>query len=140
MEHCIVYFSNWRGPFHETDLVSTLEQSRQNNAVDGITSVTLYVRGNIIQVLEGTQQAVEALFHRIKQDQRHTNVSQVLNRPIQKRLFSGSALAYETITASQLQEIKTIIEQDASQEITSDAKVNIVLKLIKVFYESNRYN
>ena len=110
MEHCIVYFSTWREPFQEKDLVATLELSRQNNAVDGITSVTLYVRGNIIQVLEGQKEVVEALYARIQQDHRHTNVTKVLSRPIQKRLFAGSALAYETITTRQLEELKTVVD------------------------------
>lgn len=140
MEHCIVYFSTWREPFNEQDLITTLEQSRQNNTVDGITSVTLYVRGNIIQVLEGTKEAVEALFSRIEQDQRHTNITKVLSRPIQSRLFSGSSLAYETITERQLEELKTIIDLEDNQQTASVLGNNIILKLIKVFYESNRYN
>ena len=137
MEHCIVYFSTWKEPFQEQDLVATLERSRQNNAVDDITSVTLYVRGNIIQVLEGQQEAVEALYARIEQDHQHTNVSKVLSRPIQKRLFAGSALAYETITTRQLEELKTVVDLDTSEE---SGEGPIILKLIKTFYESNRYN
>ena len=95
------------------------------------------MRGNIIQVLEGQQEAVEALFARIQQDHQHTNVSKVLSRPIQKRLFAGSALAYETITISQLEELKTVVDLENNQEFS---KVPIILKLIKTFYESNRYN
>ena len=140
MDYCIVYFSTWKEPFHEEELIATLEQSRQNNAVDGITSVTLYVRGNIIQVLEGRQDVLEALFTRIQQDQRHTNVTKVLNRPIQKRLFGGSALAYETITIRQLDELKAVVDLESSPEATPEPTENIILKLIKVFYESNRYN
>ena len=140
MEHCIVYFSTWREPFHEPDLVATLEKSRQYNAVDGITSVTLYVRGNIIQVLEGQQEAVEALYARIEKDPQHTNVSKVLSRPIQKRLFAGSTLGYETITTRQLEELKTVVDLANGEESSSASEAPIILKLIKAFYESNRYN
>lgn len=140
MEHCIVYFSNWREPFQEKDLIATLEQSRQKNAVEGITSVTLYVRGNIIQVLEGHKEAVEALFARIEQDSQHSNVDKVLSRPIQKRLFTGSTLAYETITTSQLEELKKVIDLTSREESNSASRVPIILQLIKTFYESNRHN
>ena len=140
MEHCIVYFSTWREPFHEQELVKRVEQSRQSNADDGITSVTLYVRGNIIQVLAGPEAVVEALFQRIEQDQRHTNVCKVLSRSIQQRLFTGSALAYETITERQLEELKAVLDLDDSQQMAIVPSENIILRLIKVFYESNRHN
>jgi hypothetical protein len=140
MEHCIVYFSTWRKPFQEEELISTLEESRHKNAVDGISSITLYVRGNIIQVLEGRKEAVEALFAHIERDDKHTNVIKVLSRPIQQRLFADSALAYETITSSQLKELKTVVDLDGNEESISASKVPFVLKLIKTFYESNRYN
>lgn len=140
MEHCIVYFSTWQEPFQEQDLIDTLERSRQKNAVDGISSITLYVRGNIIQVLEGQKQAVEALYTRIEQDYQHTNVIKVLSRPIQQRLFAGSSLAYETITTKQLEELKSVVDLDSSEESSSASKTPFILKLIKTFYESNRYN
>lgn len=140
MEHCIVYFSTWREPFQEEDLIATLEKSRQKNAVDDITSVTLYVRGNIIQVLEGHKEAVEALYARIEQDPQHTHVNKVLSRPIHQRLFVGTSLAYETITTSQLEELKSVVDLDSSQPIERASQEPFILKLIKVFYESNRYN
>ena len=140
MEHCIVYFSTWSAPFREEDLITTLEQSRQNNVVDGITSATLYVRGNIIQVLEGRKEAVEALYERIQQDDRHTNITKVLSRPIQERLFEGCALGYETITISQLEEIRRVVDLPTSTEAINKANEPIILKLIQVFYQGNHYN
>ena len=53
MEHCIVYFSSSVSQFQEEDLTTILQQSRQNNSESGVTGVMLYVRGSIIQVLEG---------------------------------------------------------------------------------------
>ena len=139
MDHCIVYFSTWKGPFQEQDLIATLEQSRQNNAINGITSVTLYVRGNIIQVLEGQKEALEALYARIEQDHRHTNIDKILSRPIQKRLFADNSLAYETITTRQLEELKTVVDL-SNNEPSNSSDVPIILRLIQTFYQSNRYN
>lgn len=140
MEHCIVYFSTWREPFQEKELIATLEQSRQKNAVDGITSVTLYVRGNIIQVLEGRKEAVEALYARIEKDPQHTQLNKVLSRPIRERLFVSTSLAYETITTRQFEELKSVVDLDNTQPMERTAQEPFILKLIKVFYESNRYN
>ncbi len=140
MEHCIVYFSSSVGLFQEEDLSIILRQSRRNNVRSGITGVMLCVRGSIIQVLEGEKEIVEALYKRIEQDQRHKEVTRVLNRPIGQRLFADWAMGYETITSSQLDDIKTIVNFDNEKEASSASQENIILKTIKVFYESNRHN
>ena len=140
MEHCIVYFSSSVGQLQEEDLLTILEQSRHNNSRTGITGVMLYVRGSIIQVLEGEKEAVEALYERIEQDQRHTDVIRVLSRNISQRLFANWTMGYETITARQLEDIKAIVNLDDNQESAVEASNHSILKTIKVFYESNRYN
>ena len=100
----------------------------------------LYVRGSIIQVLEGEKQTVEALYKRIEQDERHTDVSIGLNRPITQRLFANWSMGYETITARQLGEIKAIVDVDNSQELTAEIPEPIIFKTLRVFYQGNRYN
>ena len=140
MEHCIVYFSSSVRQFEEEDLLTILEQSRHNNSRTGITGVMLYVRGSIIQVLEGEKEAVETLYKRIEQDQRHTDVVRVLSRNISQRLFADWLMGYETITARQLEDIKAVVNLDNNEESTVEANNNSILKTIKVFYESNRYN
>lgn len=138
MDHCIVYFSNSTGPFEEEDLSVILEQSRRNNAQSGITGVMLYVRGSIVQVLEGRQDAVEAMYQRILNDDRHSNVIGVLNRPIQQRLFDQWSMGYETISTRQLEDIKAIVDLDGGDQALTDGPA--ILRMIKVFYDSNRYN
>ena len=140
MEHCIVYFSSWTEPFREEDLSTVLKQSRHNNDKTGITGVMLYVRGNVIQVLEGEKEALDMLYQRIERDPRHTNVSPVLNRPITQRLFAAWSMGYETISARQLEEIKAIVDLDNNDGTATTPTDHIILKTIKVFYDSNRYN
>ena len=139
MEHCIVYFSSSVGPLQEEDLLTILEQSRHNNSRTGITGVMLYVRGSIIQVLEGEKEVVEALYERIEQDQRHTDVIRVLSRNITQRLFADWLMGYETINARQLEDIRAVVNLD-NEEPAVEANNHSILKTIKVFYESNRYN
>ena len=100
----------------------------------------LYVRGNVIQVLEGDKEVVDALYQRIERDQRHTNVTPVFNRPISQRLFAAWNMCYETITTRQLEEIKAIVDLDKKEEASTSPSDHIILRTIKVFYESNRYN
>lgn len=140
MDVCIVYLSSSVGLFEEQDLSIILEQSRRNNGNSGVTGVMLYVRGSIVQVLEGEKDTVETLYGRIEQDRRHKDVIRVLNRPIEQRLFSNWTMGYETITARQLKEINNVVNLDTTDGKDSEPLDNIVLKTIKLFYESNRHN
>jgi hypothetical protein len=140
MEHCIVYFSSSVSQFQEEDLTTILQQSRQNNSESGVTGVMLYVRGSIIQVLEGEKEIVESLYQRIEKDHRHYEVVRVFSRPITNRLFADWNMGYETITTSQLEDVKRTVSLDSSNELPDQAKDHIILKTIKVFYDSNRYN
>lgn len=137
-EHSLVYFSTSFGLFQEEDLASILQQSRRNNAGANITGLLLYMNGSIIQVLEGEKLAVESLYKRIEQDQRHTHVVCVLSRPISHRLFSRWSMAYETLTTSQLEDIETIVASFRGQPSVSPADDAVILKTLKAFYESNR--
>lgn len=140
MDHCIVYFSTWQEPFRQDDLSATLEQSRLNNNESGITGIMLFVKGSVVQVLEGAKDVIEALYQRIEADQRHTDVIRVLNRPIQKRLFGQWAMGYETITERQLDQIRMVVDLNDQQKPTPKLKDDPILRTIQVFYDSNRYN
>ncbi|WP_420146477.1 BLUF domain-containing protein [Spirosoma sp.] len=139
MEQCIVYFSSAPNLSLE-DLHTILTQSRSNNSQQGITGVILYVKGNIIQVLEGEPTAVEQLYQRIQHDPRHGQISTVLNRPIIQRTFEKWSMGFETITTQQLEEIKDLIDLEGTHGRGSQANDPILLRTLKVFYQSNRYN
>ncbi|RYF74030.1 MAG: BLUF domain protein [Cytophagaceae bacterium] len=137
MDSCIVYFGRAVEPF-EPQLAPILEQSRHWNAEHNITGALLYVRGNVIQVLEGEQQVIESLFQRIEADTRHGQVERILTRPITQRLFSEWSMGYVTINHSQLEEIRAAFPLEAA-EVTA-AVEPLVLRIIRTFYEANRYD
>ncbi|RYC66615.1 BLUF domain-containing protein [Spirosoma sordidisoli] len=141
-ERCTIYFSRSTESFNESSLPILLEKWRYSNANAGISGILLYVRGSIIQVLEGEAQAVETLFERIQADRRHTDITRVMNRPIDQRFFPDWAMGYETITSRQMEDIKGMVVLDehhnASVRIKPDEP--LILRLIKVFYDSHRYD
>ena len=141
-EHCTVYFSKSAWLFSETDLSTILQQSRHWNALKGISGILLYVRGGIIQVLEGEAEAVEILFNRIQLDPRHTDVMRVMNRPITQRLFPDWTMGYETLTNRQMEDIKaTVVPGEAHNALVIiQPDEPLIQRLVKTFYESNRYN
>ena len=140
MEHCIIYFSSSVELLEDEEIARILQQSRQHNVEAGITGVLLYVRGSIIQVLEGNKAQLDTVYHRIEQDSRHKNIERVLNRPITQRLFPDCSMGYETLTTSQLDEIRELVNLDNNGLSVAETATHPILKTIKLFYESNHYN
>ena len=138
MDHCIVYYSSAVKLFEEADVLAIFKQSHDFNDKYQISGVLLYIKGSILQVIEGEKEPLEALFKRIEKDPRHKHVIKVLNRPIQQRLFKEWAMGYDILSHSQFDAIKEVISLDIHPETAGEERDRIILKMIKVFYETNR--
>ncbi len=77
-----------------SELADILQTSRQFNAQHAIYGVLFYAQGNFFQCLEGEQATVEALFQKICQDQRHTQIQQFVIQPIQQLHFKQWSMRY----------------------------------------------
>lgn len=71
-----------------------LEASRANNARVGVTGALMFNAGCFGQVLEGPQAAVEAVFERIQQDDRHGDVSLLDVSGAQSRAFETWSMGF----------------------------------------------
>ena len=83
----LVYASKSVDGFIEKDLIDILETSRKNNKEKHITGALVYNKGYFLQMLEGKQETVEALFNHITKDNRHEKVSRFFQGTADKRLF-----------------------------------------------------
>jgi CheY-like chemotaxis protein len=73
----LLYYSQATSSPSEAELYALLSQARQANAARQITGVLVYQHGHYIQVLEGPEAEVRALYARIQQDPRHTRVTTI---------------------------------------------------------------
>ncbi|WP_010187435.1 BLUF domain-containing protein [Sphingomonas sp. PAMC 26605] len=76
------------------DLASILEQSRHNNALDGITGLLWSDGRSFMQVLEGPRVSVMATFARILADPRHHSLIVLQERRIRGNEFGGWTMAH----------------------------------------------
>lgn len=67
----LVYVSSAVRPFSRSDLEDLPATSRDNNAELGITGMLLYRDDNFMQILEGEEGPVRALYDKIGNDPRH---------------------------------------------------------------------
>lgn len=96
MNH-IVYMSRAVRPLSDQDLQELLAQCRRDNALHHVTGVLFYSHGNIAQLLEGDPAIIEPLYEKIARDGRHSNVTQLVNKPIANRSFPDWSMAFHPL-------------------------------------------
>jgi Sensors of blue-light using FAD len=89
----LVYASRPFG-FEANILSSILIEARRCNTRDGITGALICRDDLFLQMLEGPERAVEATYSRIRADDRHVEVRQLLRRRIADdgRMFAAWAM------------------------------------------------
>lgn len=71
----------------KVDVDRILQQSRHNNAVDGITGLLWHDGTHFLQVIEGPEASVAATYARIAADPRHSDLEILSDRKITTREF-----------------------------------------------------
>lgn len=110
--HYLVYHSYATVPFGDLQLTKLLTQSRAFNAAHGLTGVLLYSRGNIVQLLEGSEANVRAVFARIAQDPRHTSIIKLADGPATHRLFTQWSMGFRTINSTDFRHLTGYVNPD----------------------------
>ncbi|MGY2732603.1 BLUF domain-containing protein [Sphingomonas sp. UYP23] len=90
----ILYVSLSMVPDDKTDLASIREQSRHNNAIDGITGLLWSDGKSFMQVLEGPRASVTTTFARILADTRHHSLVVLQERRISVAEFGSWTMAH----------------------------------------------
>jgi hypothetical protein len=97
----LVYVSSATALFSRAELAEILETSRRRNAARGISGALLYKDGNLMQVLEGDESAVRALYDTIRRDPRHQGLITVMDGYEETRQFAEWSMAYRDIRADE---------------------------------------
>ncbi|QNH61042.1 BLUF domain-containing protein [Hymenobacter sediminicola] len=92
----IVYLSSALADMDDAALKSLLLHSRRRNEERNVTGLLLFSAGNILQVLEGKQETVQALFDTIAQDCRHTHLYKLADGPVARRAFPEWSMGFAT--------------------------------------------
>lgn len=84
----LIYASRPFG-FDDAILSGILIDARRCNKRDDITGALVCRHDIYLQMLEGPSDKVEAAYQRILRDDRHANLTKLVSRPIDSRLFAG---------------------------------------------------
>lgn len=85
--HQLMYVSSANHLLDEDELTKILSAAQTNNAYNDITGILLHSDGNILQLIEGPEHAVEELFSKIENDERHTQIMVLYRKQVQSRDF-----------------------------------------------------
>lgn len=90
----LVYISAACVEFDDEALEQLLSGARENNAILGVSGMLLFHEGSFIQVLEGPQTVVEALFEKIEQDPRHEHTEVLFRGDTDEACFEDWSMGY----------------------------------------------
>lgn len=93
--HQIIYLSQATIPFNEAQLEYLLLQARSFNATHEVTGILLYGNEQFLQVLEGEEATVRALYAHIRRDPRHRDVTTYADKSIAGRAFTDWSMAFQ---------------------------------------------
>jgi len=96
----LVYVSSVIKPFSPDEVNALLVASHRNNTAMGITGMLLYKDGNVMQVLEGEEEAVQKLYAKIGDDPRHRGLLTLIEGPLAERQFPDWSMGFRDLAAA----------------------------------------
>ena len=121
MELKSLIYTSWAKPgLLPEDVDSILESARVNNPLQGLSGVLIFNGAQFMQILEGVEPAIDELVARLKNDQRHSNISVRDDRRIERRSFSSWSMAYVMLENGEFvgeAEIERLLQRDLPEPV-----------------------
>jgi len=124
----LVYLSTATQPMSPEDLTELLRLSRERNAQRGITGILMYCKHHFLQVLEGPEDAVSALFERISRDGRHKDIQVLLRQKAGQRDFEEWQMAFRAVSDAEAQEIMGYLPWNSACNGPADTSTREMMK------------
>jgi hypothetical protein len=103
--HHIIYMSQAKKLVTPAALIALLMQARALNDYRNITGALVYGDGQFMQVIEGEEAVVTALYQRISQDKRHENVFKLADKGISARSFQEWNMAFQEVSSAEFADL-----------------------------------
>lgn len=138
----LLYLSSARPELTEDALLKILSESQQRNAARGVTGLLLHSDGNLIQIIEGEESTVEALFSKIESDPRHHHVIVLSRKFVKTRDFPEYKMGFKRASSQRLEAelpgFSDIVEQRKLPKDTLNGLSKHVSVFLKTFARSTR--
>lgn len=135
----LAYSSSASGLLSKDAIQALLEHSRTFNDASGITGLLLFDGLDFFQVLEGEEGAVNALYDRIADDPRHTDVTLLKRSTVEARDFANWDLAFVGVTPMDVLASPQLQAMDALSDRLSNLDGSQAGILIRSFIGDNAH-
>ena len=108
----LTYTSRARLDLTEQDLSDIHQAARHLNALDGVTGLLLFDGTRFLQIIEGSEEAIDNLVERLRMDPRHSAFEVRDEREVDRRSFEDWAMELLRVSAgykSAREEVATIL-------------------------------
>lgn len=106
----MIYASAATVDFSTEDLKKLLATARRNNESLGVSGMLVYHEGSFLQILEGEEASVMALYRIIEKDERHNDVKLLLRSEIDERSFGEWKMGFYDSTQSSTHHEKGFVD------------------------------
>ena len=93
MYFSVIYQSNAQPHFTSMDVELMLMKAKQKNKKINVTGCIVYANNKFIQLIQGPKKAIIDLYEEIKADQRHYNVTTLLEQATDHKIWSDWSMA-----------------------------------------------
>ncbi|MDF7815852.1 BLUF domain-containing protein [Hymenobacter sp. YC55] len=111
------------------DIEALVDWSRHYNAQHQLTGLLLYSSEQFVQVVEGEEAVVRALFARIQQDTRHQQVVTLSEGPGPQRWFAEWSMAWGLVEPLVLEQVLGAVQTQATvPELITDPHLQTLIR------------
>jgi len=132
----ICYISDSNNEESTNSLNELYSKAKNNNNKNNITGILIYSNYNFLQVLEGEEKMVDAIFKKIRHDSRHKNIFNVINTTIEQRIFEDYNFGFTIINNPN--ELNRLNEYLSWLKNADDILANKVIYMVKNFIVGKR--
>lgn len=135
----LTYVSSAAALLDAGQLEELLVAWRPRNQARDLTGMLLYSDGNVIQVLEGPEESVDATFATIEADPRHHGVIVLLREEVDERAFPDWSMGFRRVARDDLAALpghSDFLSQPLGADLGPDA--TSAHRLLEVFRDTTR--
>ena len=133
--YSLIYASTADTRLRLVDLERILESSVKNNKPRGITGMLLYFGGGFLQVLEGEETEINAMYRKIESDPRHQGIVVIERTPVEMRSFPSWSMGFKYLgieDSSKREAFRNLLSNNIDA-ITRDVRPGAALALLREF-------
>ena len=107
----VTYTSLARLDLQTSDLEDIHRTAREANVLEGITGLLVFNGTHFLQIIEGSETAIEELVERLRKDPRHTGFEVRDKRKVEARSFPDWSMELVRVNASYFQARDTLADK-----------------------------